>query len=210
MSTKVSATVPPNPINDLILKLQERENLIFQKILEIEALRKRTFIFLFFSLLIVFFLLFLNIYFILRWQRKLSFSKEKEGEKLSRKSPKDLDEKIPLLIFCQTKDCLFYRKNGCQLKEFGKKLVDFSQFFSSKDNLLNEKLKKVGEEISQNCYFNQKEMLILKKKLKRIRYLLNKIKKEKNSFYKKEAEKLWNFAHKITLAIVKFQAILVK
>lgn len=230
MNTKVSATVPVNSINEIISQLQERENLILQKISEIEALRKRIYIFLFFGLTIVFLFVFLNAYFIFKLQRNLFYFRNQRKKPLAKKPAektktikresliKELETKTTSLASCQIKNCFFYQKNkNCQLVKLGKKIIDFSQIFSLKNKILANQLLKLGEEMSQNCYFKnhlpeKENFLILKKKLKRVRYVLNKMKREKEITLqlKKEIEKLWDFSHQTTLAIVKFQNFLIK
>lgn len=230
METNISVTVPNNSLNEIIKQLQEREDLIFQKIKEIEVFRERFFNLLFLGFIIIFFLLFLNIYFIYRWKKAYSLvksSKEKTSKisnsKIKRRnysfensiSKKQFQNKYP---YCQIKNCFFYhQKYQCLLLNLRKKVVDFSQKLSpnfEKENLINQFLK-FAEFLNQNCYFGknipEKELLIiLKKKLKKLRYNLNKIKKEKEieSFLKSEAKHLWQISHQITLIIIKRQNFL--
>lgn len=219
METKISAKVPLNSLNGILEQLNERENLIFKKIAEIEAFREKVFFLLFLGFIIIFFLLFLNIYFVYRWRKAYN---------ILLKNPKKGGLNVQNLIlnydlknknsFCQIKNCFFYyQKRYCSLMKLGERVIEFSQKLSKnfKNETLINQLLKLGEYLNQNCYFknnnSEKESpLVLKKKLKKLRYHLNKIKKnpEIDSSFRQEARLLWQISHQITLIIVKWQKII--
>lgn len=209
METKTSAIVPQNSLQEIISQIKERENSISQKILEFEAFREKISIFLIFVAFLLFFLIILNLLLFFRLRQNFLFFQnlpKKEKRKIKEK-PKEEKLKFELSSFsqCQIKNCLFFRQNkSCQLKEFAQRLVNFSHSLSqgSKNNIF---LSKLGKEIGQNCKFDRNSLFGLKRKLKKIRNLLNKIKREKgvSKKIKKEIESLWKTSHCLTLKIKK-------
>lgn len=213
METKVSATVPSNQIQGIISQIQERENLISQKILEIEFIHKTTKNLLIFAFFIIFLLIILNFYFLFKWRKVFPFSKISGGKKEKQKKQKVEKESISSQIYCKIKNCPFFReKKPCLLFEFGEKLSNFTQiiFQNRKNDFLKAKILEISKSFSKNCYFEEffdrKKFELLKRNLKKIRYFLNKIKRERkiSAKIKNEAKILWNFDHKLSQKISNF------
>lgn len=220
METRVTTNVPPNQIQDIISQIRNRENLISQKISEIEILQRNFASLLIFVFFIIFLLFILNIYFFLRWKKNLSFSetsKKKEETKKEKQKNKTVEKKSALFqIPCKIKNCPFFRENKpCLLFEFGEKLSNFLEniFQNRKNDFLTSKILEISKSFFQNCYFGEsveeKKFENLKRNLKKIRYFLNKIKKEKGvpTEIKNEAEVIWNLDHKLSQKISKFLKI---
>lgn len=216
MPIKVTATVPPNQIQDLISQIQETENLISHKISEIESFNKLILNFLFLAFFIISFLVILNFYFFFKWRRVFSLSKDLEKSKAIEKQKKTepkIEESFFQPLPCKIKNCPFLRKNKiCSFFEFREKLTDFSQdiFQSLGNNFLTAQTQKLAQKFHQSCYFeknplSKENLKILKKNLKKIRYFLNKVKKENKipKQIKTKAKILWNLDHNLSQKIAK-------
>lgn len=217
METKISVTVPHNHLQDIISQIQERERIISEKIFAFESFREKTLIFLSFLFLALFSLVIVNLFFLFNLKRRLFLAQnfqeniqEKKNQK-KKETKREIIETVKLqtnLPSCQTKNCLFFSpKKLCQLKEFSQKLINFSQSLNFENKTLKSHLLNLASKISSNCNFDEKSLLILKKRLKNIRNLLNKIKREKGvpKNVKKEIKILWDTAHSLSLKIAKFK-----
>lgn len=219
MESRISAIVPPNPLQDLVSQIQEKQDLITQKILAFEIFREQLFIILFFLFIVISLLIVLNLILFLKLRRSFSFFQNHQENVESKKKNKNkakekrLIEKLTTKVLysssCKLKTCLFFRQNKpCQLKDFSRRLAIFSQslFKNLKNETLIIHLSKLGKGIEQNCNFSNNSLILLKKQLKKVKYLLNKIKKEKgiSKKIKHESKLLWDVAHSLILKIKNF------
>ncbi len=194
---EVSVDVPQNYYNQLAQQLKEKENFLEKNLSELESFRKKLFLILFPSLTVLFLLTILHFWLDYKWKKQFSFYALHFTNKNPTKN--------------SFKGYLFYNLRAPDLREFGEKIIKFSQKIPQENSfkLPKERLSKIGE-IFKNSHWEEEiifrknlsdKINFYKKKNRNLRHILNEIQKRKNidSSLKKEVKILWQQSHQISL-----------